>query len=101
MSRPTEDFLNECIARALFTLPWASVDDTDLTLREIHAVIKVDHREPIRERALGMLREMIEREIGIHVECGNVIKAGVLHQFLVDILAYYAPPTPKKKRGQN
>lgn len=91
-------FINDCIARALFTLPWATIDDTSLSLRAIHEDIKSGQAGRVTA-ALEQFSELVENEVAVHTTCGNYMKAGVLNQFATDLRKQFTSPPERGERG--
>jgi hypothetical protein len=84
-AKPTADsFVRECIARALSTLPYATLQDEDPrvagydTLRSIRATVERGGATAAQVRAVS---DALRCEVEVHRGAGNYIKADVVESF--------------------
>lgn len=95
----SKKFINDCISRAMATLPFASINEDNLTLRAVRAGIELGDAGDVA-KAVWQFVELAEQEVAIHEAAGNYIKASIIFDFKAGLLSHFesvvARPTPER-----
>lgn len=81
-------FLRDAASRALATLPWASLEVSEIhrTSNEIRRMVESVGAEGASDVELDFIRDTFAREVAMHEACGNQLKADMLQTFLEHLL---------------
>lgn len=88
-----EAFLVDCIARALATLPYATIDDGGEEIRAMQAAVRAPSHDGV-----AVINDTLHQEVATHEACGNYIKAEVIDTFRCEVVGFVNERTRKAAR---
>jgi len=84
----TTTFIRDCLARALMTLPWASISD-EWNPQPLHKMQEIIRKPSCLSGELRYVADTFKVEIAANQDADNFIKAGVLRDFLKNLMETY------------